>query len=129
MTVQLPQRGSTQVTVMIEEAASRHPYPRSTLTLDAATAAVVKWEPFAGYNLGRTIRAWVRPVHTGEAGGFIGQLIAALASAGGALLVYTGLSLAWRRWWQFVRRRRRAGRPVGNENHAIASPQVSERKA
>ena len=64
----------------------------------AATAAVVKWEPFAGYNLGRTIRSWVRPVHTGEAGGPIGQFIAALASAGGAVLVYTGLALAWRRF-------------------------------
>ena len=53
----------------------------------------MKWEPFAGYNLGRTIRSWVRPVHTGEAGGFIGQFIAALASAGGAVLVCTGL--AW----------------------------------
>ena len=46
MTMRLPQRGATQVTVMIEEAASLHPYPRSTLTLDAATAGVVKWEPF-----------------------------------------------------------------------------------
>ena len=106
--MRLPQRGAAQMTVMIEEATSLHPYPRSTLTLDATTAAVAKWEPFAGYNLGRTIRSWVRPVHTGEAGGLIGQIIAALASAGGAVLVYTGLALAWRRFWQFIRRHRRA---------------------
>jgi uncharacterized iron-regulated membrane protein len=108
MTVRLPQRGASQVTVMIEEAESRHPYPRSLLTLDAASAGVVKWEPFASFNLGRTIRSWIRPVHTGEAGGLIGQAIAALASAGGAVLVYTGLALAWRRFWQVVRRHRRA---------------------
>ena len=98
MTLRLPQRGATQLTILLEEATSPHPYPRSTLTLDAATAAVVQWEPYASNKLGRTIRAWVRPVHTGEAGGLIGQVVAALASAGGVVLVWTGLSLAWRRF-------------------------------
>jgi len=107
MNIRLPQGGAPQMTMMIEEATSLHPYPRSTLTVDTATAAVVNWEPFARYNLGRTIRLWVRPVHTGEVGGLIGQIIAALVSAGGAVLVYTGLALAWRRFWQFVRRHRR----------------------
>ena len=111
MTIRLPPHGATQVTVVIEEAASLHPYPGSTPTLDAATAGVMQWEPFGSYNLGRTIRAWVRPVHTGEAGDFLGQLIAALASAGGAVLVYTGLALAWRRWWHFIKRHRRTGQP------------------
>jgi uncharacterized iron-regulated membrane protein len=81
--MRLPQPGGNQATVMIEEAQSWHPYPRSILTLDLATAAVVKWEPYEGYNLGRTIRSWVRPVYTGEAGGLLGQIVAALASAGG----------------------------------------------
>jgi uncharacterized iron-regulated membrane protein len=98
MTVRVPQRGATRLTVTLEEAKSLHPYPRSILTLDAATAAVVQWEPYASYNLGRTLRAWVRPVHTGEAGGMIGQMVAALASAGGMVLVWTGLALAWRRF-------------------------------
>jgi uncharacterized iron-regulated membrane protein len=98
--MRLPQRTATSVTVMIEEAVALHPYPRSTLTLDATTAAVIKWEPYAAYNLGRIIRSWVRPVHTGEAGGLIGQGLAALASAGGAILVCTGLALAWRRLWR-----------------------------
>jgi uncharacterized iron-regulated membrane protein len=125
MTMRLPQRGMTQVTVMIEEADSLHPYPRSTLTLDAATAGVMKWEPFADYNLGRTLRLWVRPVHTGEAGGLIGQFIAALVSCGGAVLVCTGLALAWRRLWQFVGRHRRAGGAAPDEHHDIAPSQAS----
>src|SRR4029434_9307816 len=87
MTMRLPQRGAAQVTVMIEEDASLHPYPRSTLTLDAATAAVVKWEPFANYNLGCTMRTWVRPVHTGEAGGFIHALIPAPVYTGRHMLL------------------------------------------
>jgi uncharacterized iron-regulated membrane protein len=98
LTLRLPQRGAAQMTVTLEEADSPHPYPRSILTLDATTATVVQWEPYASYNLGRTLRAWVRPVHTGEAGGLIGQAIATLASAGGGVLVWTGLALAWRRW-------------------------------
>jgi len=98
MTVRLPQRDATQVTVTLEEAKVLHPYPRSILTLDAVTAAIVQWEPYASYNLGRTLRAWVRPVHTGEGGRIVGQGIAALASAGGVVLVWTGLALAWRRF-------------------------------
>jgi uncharacterized iron-regulated membrane protein len=98
MTVRLPQRDAAQVTVTLEEAKALHPYPRSILTLDAVTAAVVQWEPYASYNLGRTLRAWVRPVHTGEGGRVVGQGIAALASAGGVVLVWTGLALAWRRF-------------------------------
>ena len=109
--MRLPQPGAAQMTVIIEEADALHPYPRSTLTLDAATAMVMRWEPYASSTLGRTIRLWVRPVHTGEAGGLIGQFIAALASAGGAALVYTGLALAWRRSWHFLKRRRRTGQP------------------
>jgi uncharacterized iron-regulated membrane protein len=123
--IRLPQRGATQVTMLIEEADSRHPYPRSTLTLDAATASVVNWEPFASYNLGRTIRAWIRPIHTGEAGGFIGQLVAALASAGGAALVCTGLSLACRRLWQFVKRQHHAGSTGSPEQPDVVPSRAS----
>jgi uncharacterized iron-regulated membrane protein len=107
MTVRLPQPGTTQLTVALEEAKALHPYPRSILTLNAVTAAVVQWEPYASYNLGRTIRSWVRPVHTGEVGGVVGQMVAALASAGGVVLVWTGLALAWRR---FRARQARASR-------------------
>jgi uncharacterized iron-regulated membrane protein len=109
--LRLPQPRAAQMTVIIEEATAMHPYPRSTLTLDAGTAMVMKWEPYASSNLGRTIRLWVRPVHTGEAGGLIGQFVAALASVGGAVLVYTGLALAWRRSWHFIKRHRRTGQP------------------
>ena len=126
MNIRLPQGGASQMTIVIEEATSLHPYPRSTLTLDVSTAAVVNWEPFARYNLGRTIRLWVRPMHTGEVGGLIGQIIAALVSAGGAVLVYTGLALAWRRFWQFVRRHQRIdGLPARRKEQDVARRQAS----
>jgi uncharacterized iron-regulated membrane protein len=40
----------------------------------------------------------VRPVHTGEAGGVIGQTLAGIASLAGVVLVWTGLALTWRRF-------------------------------
>ncbi|MFI5328946.1 MAG: PepSY domain-containing protein, partial [Candidatus Rokuibacteriota bacterium] len=100
------QRPEATVTFFIQEPVGWHPSPRSQLVLDPITADVVKWEPFAGQNMGRRLRAWVRPLHTGEAGGLAGQTIAFLASAGGAMLVWTGIALAWRRFRSW---RRRAG--------------------
>lgn len=57
----------------------------------------------------RRFRAWMRPLHTGEVAGIPGQTLAALVSAMAAVLVYTGLALAWRRMRTALRRRDRAG--------------------
>jgi uncharacterized iron-regulated membrane protein len=38
-------------------------------------------------------------LHTGEAGGFMGQFIAMVVSAGACLLVWTGFAMAWRRFF------------------------------
>lgn len=100
----LSQRPDGPVTFLIQEPVGWHPSPRSQLVLDPVTADVVKWEPFAGQNMGRRLRAWVRPLHTGEAAGLVGQAIAFLASAGGTMLVWTGLALAWRRFRGWRRR-------------------------
>jgi uncharacterized iron-regulated membrane protein len=97
ITLRLPQRPGAPIVAIVQEPPSWHPAPRSQLTLDGSTAAVVSWEPFAAQNLGRRLRAWVRPLHTGEAAGIVGQAVAGLASTGGAFLVYTGVALAWRR--------------------------------
>jgi uncharacterized iron-regulated membrane protein len=75
---------------------------RSQLVLDRRTGEVVRFEPYAGQSPARRVRAWLRWLHTGEAGGVWGQTLAGLASAGAALLVWTGLALALRRLraWQ-----------------------------
>jgi uncharacterized iron-regulated membrane protein len=110
--LRMPARPGGAVTVFIREPASWGPVPRSQLQLDARTAAVVKWEPYAGASAGRTARAWVRYLHTGEAGGVAGQAVAGLASAGGVVLAWTGIALAWRRFRAW-RARRRATRHLG----------------
>jgi uncharacterized iron-regulated membrane protein len=74
------------------------PQRRATLTLDASTGTVVRWETFDSQSPGRRLRSWTRFTHTGEYYGFAGQTIAGLASLGGVFLVCTGLALAWRRF-------------------------------
>jgi uncharacterized iron-regulated membrane protein len=76
------------------------PQNRTQVTIDSKTGAVIRSESFANYSRGRQLRTWMRFAHTGEFYGVIGQTIAALASTGAALLVYTGLSLAFRRLWR-----------------------------
>lgn len=99
---------SAPLTFSIEQGQRGRPDLRSQLTLDPKTGEVVRWEPFASFNLGRRLRSWARFAHTGEAGGAPGQTIAAFASAGAAFLVCTGFALAWRRF----RERRRPGPTV-----------------
>ena len=81
------------------------PQKRGTLTLDRVTGAVVKWETFASNSLGRRAADVLRFAHTGEVLGLPGQTIAGIASAGGAVLVYTGLALSLRRFVAWRRRR------------------------
>jgi uncharacterized iron-regulated membrane protein len=80
------------------------PQKRGTLTVDRATGAVRSWETFDALSPGRRARSWLRFAHTGEYYGLAGQTVAGLVSAGGAVLVYTGLALAWRRFVAWLRR-------------------------
>jgi len=106
ITLQVPQKPDAPVTFAIDRGNGGQPQLRSQLTLDRATGEVVRWEQYSNNTLGRRLRSWLRFAHTGEVYGLIGQTIAALASAGGALLVYTGLSLALRRLFAWLSRRR-----------------------
>ncbi len=106
ITLNLPKEGAETTTLAISEMDNRIPLTRSTLTVSTSNAEVVEWTPFTSLNLGRQIRTWLRWIHTGEAAGWIGQLIAGVASAVAVVLVWTGLSLAWRRFRRFKASRR-----------------------
>jgi uncharacterized iron-regulated membrane protein len=107
ITLQLQQKPDAPVVFAIDRGNGGQPHLRSQLTLDRANGEVVRWEPASNNTAGRRLRSWMRFAHTGEVYGFIGQTIAGLVSLGGAFLVYTGLSLAWRRLYAW--RGRRAG--------------------
>ncbi len=76
-------------------------FGRSTLTVDTKTTEAAKWETYGEQNSARQLRSWSRFTHTGETGGFIGQLIGFIACIIGAVLVYTGISLGVRRFWRW----------------------------
>lgn len=80
-------------------------FGRSTLTVDAASGAVLKWDPYGERNAAQQLRSWFRFTHTGETGGILGQIIGFVACVGGAFLVWTGFSLAFRRFGKWIRRR------------------------
>lgn len=105
ITMRLPAAREETVSFTIDLADGARPDRRAQLTLHRKTAEPVSWEPFETYNLGRQLRLWVRWVHTGEAGGVIGQTVAAVGSVSGAVLVYTGLALACRRLSVWLGRR------------------------
>lgn len=104
------------VSVSVRE---RHAWPlfaSISLSLDPFTGAILKKESYADFNVGRKVRTWMRFLHTGEAFGFFGKLVAALASLGGAVLVWTGFALAWRRFLAW-RRRQTANSPSVEAHH------------
>jgi uncharacterized iron-regulated membrane protein len=91
---------------------------RSQLTLDRKTGEVVRWEPFNHNNSGRQLRSWIRFSHTGEAGGVLGETVAALASLGGTLLVWTGMSLGLQRIARTFSRRSETAETAGTSRRA-----------
>jgi uncharacterized iron-regulated membrane protein len=98
-----------RLVVTIDTGDDTRPDRRGQLTLARRDGTPLQWEPFSARDSGRRARAWVRALHTGEAGGALGQALAACASAGAVLLVWTGFSLAWRRLRAARRATARAG--------------------
>lgn len=88
----------------IDEGKYWNMFGRSTLTIDAKTAQIAKWESYGEQNAGRQLRSWARFTHTGETAGFVGQFIGFVACVGGAFLVWTGISLALRRFGNWRKR-------------------------
>ena len=95
-----PADGIQPVTFSVREA---NRWPRTattTLALNPFTGETLRREGYEDLPLGRQVRAWTRYLHTGEALGPIGQGIAGLGSLGGVLLVWTGFTLSWRRFFR-----------------------------
>jgi uncharacterized iron-regulated membrane protein len=92
-----PVRAGVPAVLTIVDARSWNAFARSQLTVDPATATVIRWEPYDRFSLGQKMRGWARFSHTGELAGLPGQVVAGLACAGAVVLVWTGTALAIRR--------------------------------
>jgi len=112
LTLTLPADRDTVLRVAVAEGNTYRPDQRYALTFSRSTGALRSASRYADLSLSRRIRAWVRFGHTGEVFGVTGQLIATVATAVGALLVWTGLALSWRRWRQWRGRRRVLSSPA-----------------
>lgn len=71
---------------------------RAPMQFDRATGQVSGFEPYSGWSAGRQIRIWMKPLHTGEAGGIFGEILAGLAAIGAMVLVWTGIQMTYRRF-------------------------------
>jgi len=110
ISLRLPANESSVFT--IDEGIYRNIFGRSTLTVDTATSEVKKWDPYGERNAAVQLRSWFRFTHTGETGGIVGQTIGLIACVGGAFLVWTGFSLAFRRFGNWLKRRRNVAEAV-----------------
>jgi uncharacterized iron-regulated membrane protein len=106
--MRLPSQAGAPLVFTIDAGFGGQPQYRGTLTLDAQTGSLVRWETFADQSLGRRFRSTLRFAHTGEFWGIPGQTIAGIVSAAACILVWTGLALAWRRYRAWRARRREA---------------------
>ena len=107
ITMRLPGSGHDAVTFVIDQGYAGQPQKRTTVTLDRQSGAIENSEAYSDFNRGRQIRTWLRFVHTGEFYGLPGQTLAGIASAGAAVLAFTGISLSLRRLAAWRARRKR----------------------
>lgn len=98
ITLRVPTSARAPLAFTVDGAHRGRPDLRATVTVDRASGQVTKTETFDSFNRGRRVRTWLRWIHTGEAGGVIGQTIAGIASLGATVLVWTGIALTWRRF-------------------------------
>jgi uncharacterized iron-regulated membrane protein len=125
ISLRLPSPTDSTLTYTLDRGDGGQPQDRAQLTLDRKTGEVVRWEPFSSLTPGRRLRSLLRFAHTGEVLGVVGQTVAGLASAAGALLVWTGLALAWRRSRAWLARRR--GRAITEQVTTASAPAQSQK--
>ena len=99
LTAQLPDEPGEPARVTVDLGNGRQYHKRETLSFDMTSGDLVARDTFADMAPAIQWRRWARFAHTGEHYGVIGQTIAGIASFGAIFLVYTSLSLSYRRFF------------------------------
>lgn len=115
ISLKVPSGKDTEAAFTLDTGTGGEPQKKSELKLDRTTGAEMEYTPFAEQSRGRRWRAILRFAHTGEVLGLLGQTLAGLVTLGSAVLVWTGVSLALRRFAAWRGRRARAS--------AVAAPE------
>ncbi|MEO8483527.1 MAG: hypothetical protein ABI634_15040 [Acidobacteriota bacterium] len=109
LTARVPTSARTLVAITIDRGDGGQPQSRSVVSVNPVSGLIEQREDFSAQTRARRMRSILRFAHTGEALGLTGQTMAGVVSAGGAVLVYTGMALSARRLVAW--RRRRPKRP------------------
>ena len=111
VTMRLEQRSN--ISFILDRGSGFRPDLRSTLVLDRRDRCRRAALEVLGQFKAQNARSWIRWLHTGEAGGLVGQTLAGVASLAACLLVYTGWMLSWRRFqsWRARQPREAVQRP------------------
>ncbi len=104
ISIALPTGDTPRVTLALDAGDGGQPHKRATLTVNRHTGEVERWEPYSSQSAGRRARTWLRFAHTGEIYGLAGQTVAGIVTAGAAVLVWTGIALALRRFLSWRKR-------------------------
>jgi len=98
--LEAPPRGNVQpLNCVVFEPAPFATRGRIQVAVDPFTGNALSRVGFRDRTPGVRARIWVRFLHTGEAFGLLGKIIATVATAGSLVLVYTGFALSWRRFF------------------------------
>lgn len=68
-----------------------HPNARTLIALDAYTGDTLRFTPYAASSLGHRLYFWTLSIHTGLAGGWIGQMLLLSGALCVPLLAWTGM--------------------------------------
>lgn len=106
ITMRIPERPQAPASFMLDRGNGFRPDLRTTVVLDRRTSEVVRRVEYADNPKAANARSWIRWLHTGEAGGIVGQTLAGIVSLAACFLVYTGWMLSWRRFQAWRARNR-----------------------
>ena len=106
ITINVVRDANAPLTANIDAGNGGQPQKRAQFVLNRDTGAIVRSNTFESGSLSQRLRAFVRFGHTGEYYGLVGKAVAAIASLGECLLVYTGLALSMRRLSAALKRRK-----------------------
>lgn len=98
LTLTLPDSADAEtVRFGVDRGNGGQPQLRDSLVLETVSGVVRARQSFASQSPGQRSRSWIRFLHTGEAFGLTGQVVASLASLASLVMIWTGLALAYRR--------------------------------
>jgi vanillate O-demethylase ferredoxin subunit len=97
VTILLPKKPGDAIEVTVIESDAPHPNARSMVYLDAHSAQVLRFDPYANASRGYKVYRWLASLHMGYIGGVFGQVLLFAGVLAVPVLGYTGIHAYLRR--------------------------------